>query len=684
MANSPTYTAVDSTDNTDSRSTREDKNNDVRVSSLVENEVSVSEDSNDKATTPPKVHSYLDPNAPETTQLVKWGINWLVPVKMLALFIGGSALAVGHHCYYQSLVDTRVSSNSSKSSSWDIDSQEWKIRFGTAFAFLAKTFLAAAVSIAYKQHIWATCRRKAYSIAGLDALFSATADLFAFTSSEFTIRAKVSAVLAALDQVEDIHSDTSIRLMPLSALITPATLTVVAVASINNATGQVPQLDFPSGNGSFRFNLTSNSVYKWNDMSSALLTRVSFATASGLGILPMPAQQNSANSTWTMKFHGPSLKCETANSNLTGIIDLVIEAIRTQIEGNVKRTSVYTAFTTSFPELYGTGDYNFTKFVNRCILGGDVCNFEPGNFTMYQNGSHAMQARSVPLVMRLDKDYTCALRNTTYLVRFRSSTEQTTLEPISFELDDSDPSNDLTYAAIGMSVAKILTGTYHLSTSQGGKFQPAETYLFSARTSIGSTAIMGVVDDYLDPNYSGDLNYIKMPSEDLALTKNMTLGDMVEELSRNITLSLFSSPRFWSNSTYQTEVTTLSQINIYAYNARNLWAAYGSAIFVTFLSILVGFRALLSNGISYETSFSTIVATTRNRALDDVMVGSSTGAQPLRGEVLGTKLRFGGLAGEERRTGDEGPNGSTGSGIRRAGFGIQGQVVTLRKNEACY
>lgn len=116
---------------------------------------------------------------------------------MLSFFIIGTVLTLGHHCYYSSLAGTEVIPNARITSKWDTDRQEWKIRFRTAFAFLAKTFLAAAIAIAYTQHIWVSCKRTAYSISGLDAMFSATSDIFAFASLELTLGAKVGAHLAA-------------------------------------------------------------------------------------------------------------------------------------------------------------------------------------------------------------------------------------------------------------------------------------------------------------------------------------------------------------------------------------------------------------------------------------------------------------------------------------------------------
>ena len=137
--------------------------------------------------------------------------------------------------------------------------------------------------------------------------------------------------------------------------------------------------------------------------------------------------------------------------------------------------------------------------------------------------------------MGLDKNYTCALKNTSYVVRFRSSAEQTNLEPISFEWEDLDPSHDYIYGAV-----------YYVRSRPGDARATSSVSLGSGRTSIGTTAMMGLVAEIYDTEvYRQDKYPVSLPSADLALTRNKTLGELVEELSRNVTLSLFSSSRMW-------------------------------------------------------------------------------------------------------------------------------------------
>jgi hypothetical protein len=336
------------------------------------------------------------------------------------------------------------------------------------------------------------------------------------------------------------------RLLPLSALITPATLTVVSIRDSETIPGQVPQVYFPEGGstGSPVLDAKSDNVYLWNSMPSALLTRTSFAAASSMSILSMPP--GTPNSTYVLNFNGPSLKCEEPKPQMIGLISQIVEAVGEKVRGNAGGVSVYTAFT---PAIYGYGNYtgnntDFASFAEDCILGGSTCSFQPGSLTAaYANGTTNF-GRSDPLVMSLDKNYTCALKNTSYSVMFRSSTEQTTLELISFDWQDVDPSFDVTYGAIGMAIAKVLTGTYYFSASRdGGRQATTMIFLGSARTSIGATAMMGLVNEVLNPRLNGQSNYIKLPPSDLALTRNKTLGELVEEFSRNVTLSLFSNTR---------------------------------------------------------------------------------------------------------------------------------------------
>lgn len=163
-------------------------------------------------------------------------IHWVAPVGMIAFFFSGVAFAIGHHAYYSSLNDTEVR---------DDESQQWAIRFGTAFAFLVEVPLAAAVSIAQTQRAWTTVEKKSVSIGGIDSIFAATRDLGSFVNGEMLSRAKLASLLALICWC-----------LPLSAVVTPATLTVQSVSRTRNVVKIVPAIDF---NNVTKFALLSTS-----------------------------------------------------------------------------------------------------------------------------------------------------------------------------------------------------------------------------------------------------------------------------------------------------------------------------------------------------------------------------------------------------------------------------------------
>jgi hypothetical protein len=124
---------------------------------------------------------------------VEWRISVWSPASMLALFISGLLVSIGHHLFYSRLNGTLVNGPDDGS---QYLTQIWIIRYGTAFAFLAKALLASAVVVAYKQHIWISMRTKANTISTIDAMFGATHDLLVFLRPSFVLRARIPALMA--------------------------------------------------------------------------------------------------------------------------------------------------------------------------------------------------------------------------------------------------------------------------------------------------------------------------------------------------------------------------------------------------------------------------------------------------------------------------------------------------------
>jgi hypothetical protein len=91
----------------------------------------------------------------------------------------------------------------------------------------------------------------------------------------------------------------------------------------------------------------------------------------------------------------------------------------------------------------------------------------------------------------------------------------------------------------------------------------------------------------------GRIDKATIPAAEKVLTRGLTMRQQIEELSRNLTLSYFSSDSTWLPGGINTTVNVVRTPNIYNYNWINLVLTYTLAIVVTFMSFVIGMRALI-------------------------------------------------------------------------------------------
>ncbi|XP_014560764.1 hypothetical protein COCVIDRAFT_23142 [Bipolaris victoriae FI3] len=578
------------------------------------------------------------PSPPDTEENpVQWHISLRTPFSMLVPFASGILVSVGHHLFY-SYLDGSAVQNPDEGSQYL--TQIWIIRYGTAFAFLSKALLTSAVVVAYKQHIWINLRARANPISTIDAMFAATYDILAFLNPSLLLKAKILSLMAFI-----------IWFLPLAALITPSTLTVAPSIRENTTMMHVPTLNF-----------NDSSLYTFSglgDGSSPLLTRLTFATLSNMQILPL--QAIAANTTYHHEFLGPSLKCEPATGqrleDVNNIWNTTFERLQASAGGQV----MYLAYTrqdtsTSSPLL------NLQDFVDECVLSD-------------RPGPSCGESYDPAISVRVgDESISCTLYDTHFDLDFRAVGNTQTLAELHFEwLQKSDWGNG-SFKAISRALATILNGAIGAWASgpQAHQDDSGSSGLSTYQTRVMSTALIGFVSTAFSAGVGRLLH--DLPQEDRDLAANRTLGGMIEELSRNQTLSLFSSNRLWlpQNATNTTLVTHSTFTTIYEYRSRNLIMTYAIAIACSAFGVLLGLRALWLNGICHETSFSSIMSTTRNKYLDDLTLGYSLGSAPTPHAVKKIELRFGELL-------DVGSREKS-----RAAFGLETDVVSLRKGRVIY
>lgn len=85
-------------------------------------------------------------------------------------------------------------------------------------------------------------------------------------------------------------------------------------------------------------------------------------------------------------------------------------------------------------------------------------------------------------------------------------------------------------------------------------------------------------------------------------------------------------------------VTTAEPINVYIYHPKNLLLAYGVALFLALIALVLGACAYVSNGVSHSNSFSSIVRATRNPDLLDIDQRQASTAISLDRQAKGQKV----------------------------------------------
>lgn len=122
-------------------------------------------------------------------------IHWKTPVSMVGFLLAGTACAVGHHVYYQSL-DHQIVTDST--GIWDLENQQWHLRFGNAFAFVVKSFFVAATIAAFKQYAWTEFGSKAHSVGVIDAAIASAGDLTAYLCFGFLTNTSLLPFIATI------------------------------------------------------------------------------------------------------------------------------------------------------------------------------------------------------------------------------------------------------------------------------------------------------------------------------------------------------------------------------------------------------------------------------------------------------------------------------------------------------
>lgn len=206
----------------------------------------------------------------------------------------------------------------------------------------------------------------------------------------------------------------------------------------------------------------------------------------------------------------------------------------------------------NIPYLNDGGDSDFTawtQFAVQCIVSTGLCPMM------------AFAANSDALWIQQEKEnIACALYETNYTVQFEASNITQEIRSVEFEFLQPIQEPSISYFFIVHSLVDLLAGALTVSKlkvndagAADGRAHGNSTYftqVLSTRTRIWSTLLIGALNiiggaELQDPlEHSPNRPLPSISQEDRALTRGKTLGFLIEELSRNLTMNLFSDPRF--------------------------------------------------------------------------------------------------------------------------------------------
>lgn len=328
----------------------------------------------------------------------------------------------------------------------------------------------------------------------------------------------------------------------------------VPLVDYNNS---VPLYDYDASTLGSDENTADNGVLPY-------LNRLTYSVATGARILPM--QEVAPNSSYQLEFLAPAFQCSEPRSSVQRFITQVLNYSSTlsgdtMSTGNVGEetnfgwlafppVSTFLNFVDQGGDIIGTGtlENNTKAFVRMCIVGADAGVF----LQEYYGDGSGVQCEGIN-PSALQNDYSdpnaqivnngrlwfwtkaqtldCTLKVTSFRANFSTNGGQQVIDS-SYTFNYTDQPVFGSHFAIAQSISNVLTGG--IRGFQGG--------LFSYKTSVAQTALLGAlpVSNASDSTQSGLPSSVLTPAV-IALARGKTVGELIEELSRNVSLSLFSA-----------------------------------------------------------------------------------------------------------------------------------------------
>lgn len=127
-------------------------------------------------------------------------IHWLTPVSMVGALLLGGLFAIGHDLFYNNLAGTTVAADSFGLAGAEVSRQQLNLAAGTTLAFLFKSAIVSAVSIAYFQAVWHVVKssKREIDISNMDVLLSALGNAISLVSFSTWLKGPLLLLIAII------------------------------------------------------------------------------------------------------------------------------------------------------------------------------------------------------------------------------------------------------------------------------------------------------------------------------------------------------------------------------------------------------------------------------------------------------------------------------------------------------
>lgn len=211
----------------------------------------------------------------------------------------------------------------------------------------------------------------------------------------------------------------------------------------------------------------------------------------------------------------------------------------------------------------------------------------------------------------------------------------------------------LSYQAVMDAVGRVLVGSVH-----NGDINEQSTYVVSTNvlsTPLTSTRELGFLSKDTSWTTAGDSLFANSSAEVASLFMNADdkrvqplSKDMLEELFRNITISMLSSSALQANTSsafapLPVNVTFNTYAPTYIYAVKTLWLAYGIAILFSMIGVIIGLCCISSTVASFSNDFSAVFRAARQATVSvEMKETDGDGRDPLPNYLKEATVGFGG------------------------------------------